>query len=139
MNRTTLTTIATATHPRRIHLIILRLSVKYGYMEIMMRAVIAFQLTIGKRENPFRSLLKRVFFFFLKQYLSVLQASRLLSNSVPIYFENAAIYRFVFRRSKFARVIYRETRRNNRLNPFILPVISLFNRFNIISRKITYC
>lgn len=139
MNRTTLTTIATATHPRRIHLIILRLSVKYGYMEIMMRAVIAFQLTIGKRENPFRSLLKRVFFFFLKQYLSVLQTSRLLSNSVPIYFENAAIYRFVFRRSKFARVIYRETRRNNRLNPFILPVISLFNRFNIISRKITYC
>lgn len=138
MNRTTLTTIATATHPRRIHLIILRLSVKYGYMEIMMRAVIAFQLTIGKRENPFRSLLKRVF-FFLKQYLSVLQASRLLSNSVPIYFENAAIYRFVFRRSKFARVIYRETRRNNRLNPFILPVIPLFNRFNIISRKITYC
>lgn len=63
MNRATLTTIATATHPRRIHLIILRLSVKYGYMEIMMRAVIAFQLTIGKRENPFRSLLKRVFFF----------------------------------------------------------------------------
>lgn len=63
MNRTALTTIATATHPRRIHLIILRLSVKYGYMEIMMRAVIAFQLTIGKRENPFRSLLKRVFFF----------------------------------------------------------------------------
>lgn len=49
MNWTALTAIATATPPRRIHLIILRLSVKYGYMEIMMRAVIAFQLTIGKR------------------------------------------------------------------------------------------
>lgn len=38
-------------------------------MEIMMRAVIAFQLTIGKRENPFRlswaySLKKNVYLFY---------------------------------------------------------------------------
>lgn len=81
MNRTTLTTIATATHPRRIHLIILRLSVKYGYMEIMMRAVIAFQLTIGKRENPFRSLLKRVFF----------------KNNIYLFYKRVDYYQIPFR------------------------------------------
>lgn len=85
----------------------------YGYMEITMRAVIAFQLTIGKRENPFRHSETGLQFFFLFFFflnirplsVPVPQAGRLLSNFVRFILKNAIrSFRFLSI-YKFARAI----------------------------------
>lgn len=81
----------------------------YGYMEITMRAVIAFQLTIGKRENRHSGLqFFFLFFFFLNirpLSVPVPQAGRLLSNFVRFILKNA-IHSFRFLSIyKFARAI----------------------------------